>query len=158
VPPPQRVLVVGAETEAEFAYATEVGGRGHDVTVANPRATDASRAFAGGGGNFVEAGIESLPRDRTLDLIREDYPFPLGRIFGPIEEFAGERLSRLAPGGRWVVTTEAPEFAQTLEFVGRNRPGITVTVREVPTFHEGTPASEWPEELTRFIMIFERRR
>jgi len=109
--PRQNVLVVGAETEAEFGYAADVAQAGQPVTVVNPVATEQSQAFAARGGNFVQSRIEDLPANPSYTMIREDYPFPLGRAFSPTEEFAAARITRLAPGGRWVVVTEDLEFA-----------------------------------------------
>ncbi|MFC6705774.1 hypothetical protein [Flexivirga alba] len=150
----QNVLVVGAETEGEFAYAEQVAGAGQPVTVVNPTRTPQSEAFAARGGNFVEAPIESLPAEPAYTMIREDFPFPLGRVLAPTEQFAAARLARLTPGGRWVVITESSEFATTLE-AAASRQGARVTVREVPAAHEGAPASGWPRDPQRFVLIIE---
>jgi len=150
-PPPTNILVVGAEQPAEFTYATETAQRGANVTVVNPTATPASQAYAAAGGNFVQGKIEALPPGQTFNIIREDFPFPLGRAFTPTVEFAGQRMSRLAPGGHWMVVTESTEFAHTLRGVA-TRPGFSVAMTEVPLYHEATPQSPYAQEPKRFIL------
>jgi hypothetical protein len=153
---PQRVLVVGAESESEFAYASDLAMRGQQVTVVNPRTTEQAEAYIAQGGNFLKTKIELLPKDATFNLIREDYPYPLGQMFQPTTEFAEARLSRLAPGGRWVVVTESSEFAETLEGAVFGK-GVSVTKYEIPLpYHEGMPQSTWPQEANRFIFIIQR--
>lgn len=154
----QRVLVVGAETPEEFAYARSVAGRGHDVSVVNPKVTSEARAHMARGGRFRAERVEKLPREPSFDLIREDFPFPQGRALGPTESFAAERIARLAPGGRWVLLTESGEFAHTLR-AAASRLNVRVNVRQYsrfPEFHEATPASSWPRDPTRFLVVFEK--
>jgi hypothetical protein len=153
--PRQNVLVVGAERPEEFSYASEVAGRGHQVTVVNPLANAEARAYTARGGNFVEGAIEDLPAGRGFDMIREDFPFPLGRAFQPTRAFVEARLSRLSPGGRWVLVTEDADFVTTLE-AASSRPGIQSTVREFPAFHEAAPSSAYPRVSRRFLVIFEK--
>jgi hypothetical protein len=150
----QNILVVGAETAAEFAYARQAAAGNAQVTVVNPRTTAASKEFQRNGGNFVEGRIESLPRDRTYHLIREDFPYPLGRAYPPTAQFVVERLDRLAPGGRWVVVTESAEFAATVRAAAEMK-GARVTTRPIPAHHEGAPQSSYPREPTRQTMIIE---
>jgi hypothetical protein len=157
-PAPQNVLVVGAERADEFAYADDLMAHGQQVTVVNPSVTDEAQAFAERGGNFVRGRVEDLPEGQQYTMIREDFPFPLGRAFQPTAEFATARLDRLAPGGRWVVVTESSEFSATLEATVIGRPDLKVTNTEIPLFHEGTPRSDWPREARRFVLIFEPRR
>lgn len=152
---PQSVLVVGAETEAEFGYAAEVASRGHQVTVVNPLRSERAESYAKGGGSFVEKRVEDLPVTATWDLIREDFPIPLDKMWYPSKDFADARLSRLAPGGRWIVVTEKAEFADTLEAVA-TRPGFEVTRKEIPMAHEGAPQSAHPRDTTRYLLIFEK--
>jgi hypothetical protein len=155
-PAPQRILVVGAERAAEFEYATQMAGAGNDVTVVNPQATPESAAFAAQGGNFVEAGIETLPQRPGYNVVSEDFPVPIRRMFPQARDMATERISRLEPGGRWVVTTESAEFVQMLQVVGSMQ-GTNVTSHEVPRYHEATPDSpQHIVEPTRFIVIVER--
>jgi hypothetical protein len=158
-PAPQRVLVVGAEQPVEFGWAAGLQATGQDVTVVNPRTTEAARQFRQGGGNLVTGTVESLPANAAFNVIREDFPFPLGRVFQPTREFAMARISRLLPGGRWVVVTESREFATTLEAAVA---GLDVdTIRTAPPLaHEATPSSPWlPEESReRFMLVFTRRR
>ena len=155
-PNPENVLVVGAERADEFAYADELMAHGQQVTVVNPSVTDEAQAFAERGGNFVRGRVEDLPEGQQYTMIREDFPFPLGRAFQPTSEFATARLDRLAPGGRWVVVTESSEFSTTLQATTIGHPDIKVTSIEIPVFHEGTPQSAWPREARRFVLIFER--
>lgn len=152
--PAQRILVVGAERPAEFQYAREAAARGHDVTVVNPQATPESEAFAAQGGRFVNAGIETLPQRPGYHVIGEDFPVPIRGLFPRAQQFAAERVSRLEPGGRWVVATEAPEFVTVLELVGRQQ-GAQVTTHQVPRHHEATPDSPHLQDRTRFIVIVE---
>jgi hypothetical protein len=155
----QNVLVVGAERPDEFAYAAEVAGRGHNVVVINPRVTNEARQFAARGGNFVAGEIETLPRTPTFDLIREDFPNPQP-FFPATRAMASERLSRLAPGGRWIVVTEAPEeeFVSSLRAVAVQE-RAALTVRQFPAFHEGAPWSGYASYTTRrFVLIFEKAR
>lgn len=155
--PPQRVLVVGAETETEFAYATDLAKQGQQVTVVNPTATPHAQAFSQQGGNFVQSTVEKLPPGETFNLIREDFPFPLGRAFSPTAQFVDARLARLAPGGRWVVVTESSEFVTTLKAAVYGKK-VALTEYEVPLHHEGLPQSSWPRENKRFVLIFELQR
>ncbi|MDQ7802667.1 hypothetical protein Q5425_02915 [Amycolatopsis sp. A133] len=155
-PAAQNVLVVGAETAGEFGWAADVAAAGQQVTVVNPVITPEAQAYAARGGTVVRGTVESLPQRPAYTMIREDFPFPLGRMFEPTVEFATARISRLAPGGRWVVTTESVEFAETLQGVAAAQRGTSVTVREVPAHHEGAPVSQWPRDVTRFILVVEK--
>jgi hypothetical protein len=156
-PTPQRILVVGAERAEEFQYAREMAALGRDVTVVNPQATPESEAFAASGGNFVQAGIETLPQQPGYNVVSEDFPVPVRRFFPQAQAQATERISRLEPGGRWVVTTESAEYVQMLEVVGRMQ-GASVTAHEIPRHHEATPDSPHVVESTRFIVTVERPR
>src|SRR5208282_5521001 len=100
----------------------------------------------------------SLPPASRFNSIREDFPFPLGRVFEPTRAFAEARIARLAPGGRWFVTTESAEFATTLEAVVATL-DVDVVRATPPLAHEATPTSPWlPEESReRFMLIFTRR-
>ncbi len=157
-PAPQRELVVGAEQAEEFDWAAGLQAGGQDVTVANPATSRAAQQFRSGGGNLVTGGIESLPRDAGYNVIREDFPFPLGRVFQPTRAFAQERINRLLPGGRWVVATESEEFATTLEAAVTDL-DITVTRTTAPLAHERTPSSPWLPETARqrFVLVFTQR-
>jgi len=153
--PRVNVLVVGAETAEEFAYAARAASRGSSVTVVNPQATAAARTYQQAGGNFVQGRIESLPRSPTFNIIREDFPFPLGRVYSPTAEFVSERLARLAPGGRWVIVTESEEFAATIRAAAESQ-GATVTTRGFAAAHEAAPSSVYPRETSRSAVIVER--
>jgi hypothetical protein len=155
--PPQQILLVGPETPAEFSWAADVASQGHQVTAANPIVTPAARAFIERGGKFVAGPIESLPRAPTLNLIREDFPVPLARMPQPVADFATARIERLAPGGRWIVVTEAPEFATTLRYVA-DQQGMEVTRYELPAAHEAAPQSAYPRETSRVMLIIEKPR
>jgi hypothetical protein len=154
------VLFVGAERADEFADAMRLAGQGHDVIVINPRETYAAKAFRRAGGTFVRARIEQLPPACCrFDLICENYPYPSGRHYVPPRAFAVTRLSRLAPGGRWVLFTEAARYATLLKAVGdydevvqrRFRVGLSsLSSREAPR-------SAYPSAGTRFRLVFERR-
>ena len=154
---PQNVLLVGPETQAEFGWARALNIRGQGVTAANPTATPAAEAFASSGGRFFRGRIEELPAAQRFDLIREDFPVPLGRALPPTAEFARARIGRLVPGGRWVVVTEDPEFARTLRVAGEQH-GATVRYYEVPGAHEAVPLSLHPRESSRHMLIFEKPR
>ena len=95
------------------------------------------------GGDFQAMPIE-LPMRPNFNVIREDYPNPLGRIFEGNRAFVAERVGRLAPDGRWTVLTEDREWAGIVESFARER-GMTVTTHQIPTFHEATPRSTYIE-------------
>jgi hypothetical protein len=156
----QAVLFVGAEREDEFINAMRLACAGHDVIVINPRETAAARAFRRAGGTFLRARIEQLPPACCrFDVICENYPYPSGRHYVPPKAFAVSRLSRLAPGGRWVLFTEAARYATLLKAVGdydevvqrRFRVGLSSLS---PT---QAPPSAYPFASTRFRLVFERR-
>jgi hypothetical protein len=163
---PQRILLVGAETEGEFAYANQMRAAGNDVTVVNPRVSPAAESYISDGGNFVKGRIEDLHPSSTFDLIREDYPFPTGEHFQLASDFIDSRVGRLNPGGRWFVTTESGEFASTVEGVSQFK-GLDTMKFDLPAFHEGTPVpgGQWlsmdatdaarPFVSTRFALITE---
>jgi hypothetical protein len=157
----QAVLFVGAERADEFSDATRLVCQGHEVTVINPRETAAASAFRRAGGAFVRARIEQLPPACCqFDVICENYPYPSGRHYVPPRAFAVARLVRLAPGGRWVLFTEAARYASLLKAVGdydeavqgRFRVGLS------SLSPSEAPPSAYPSASTRFRLIFERRR
>ena len=149
--------MVGAERAEEFTYAQQMAALGRDVTVVNPHASPSAEAFAAAGGNFVNAGIEALPRQPGYDVLAEDFPVPIRRLLPQAEAMATERIARIAPGGRWVVATESPEFVQLLQYEA-GRQGMRVSSHEVPRHHEATPDSPHvdPRERQRFIITVER--
>jgi hypothetical protein len=156
----QAVLLVGAERADEFADATRLLCQGHDVIVINPRETAEARAFRRAGGTFLRARVEELPTACCrFDLICENYPYPSGRHYVPPRAFALTRLVRLAPGGRWVLFTEAMRYATLLKAVGdydaivqrRFRVGLS-------SLSPGeAPLSAYPSAATRYRLVFERR-
>lgn len=154
----QRILVVGPEQSHEFSWARQMSGRGHNVSAYNPEVTAEARAHMARGGNFTAERIQELPREPSFNVIREDFPFPQGRYMGSAESFAAERVARLAPGGKWYVLTEKPEFVNALRAVASEM-RVDLTVRQYtrfPEFHEATPTSPWPREPTRFVLVFEK--
>jgi hypothetical protein len=157
----QNVLFVGAERGDEFALAMRLICQGHDVIAINPRETDSARAFRRAGGKFVRARIEDLPPESCrFDLICENYPYPSGRYYVPPGAFALRRLSRLAPGGRWILVTESPRYTSLLKAVGDYddavRRNFTVTLSSLAPSE--APASLYPRRETRFRLIFQRCR
>ena len=156
-PPPRsgaRVLVVGPETEEEFAYALRVNARGGKATAVNPARTDAASRFVANGGDFVQNKVESLPQRAEFDIIREDYPYPTGNYVDT--SAANARISRLKPGGSWVVVTEKPDFADALEAAGQMQ-GATVTRSQLPPFHEGVPVSAHPRDPSRIAVVITKK-
>jgi hypothetical protein len=157
----QSVLFVGAERADEFANAMRLHRERHDVIVVNPRETAAAREFRRAGGTFLRGRVEQLPTACCrFDTICENYPYPSGRHYVPPRDFAVARLRRLAPGGRWVLFTEAARYATLLKAVGdydelvqrRFRVGLSsLSPAEAPR-------SAYPSAATRFRLIFERRR
>ena len=103
------MLVVGPETEAEFQYALDVNARGGKAIAVNPLKGAAADRFVKQGGTFVEGTVKSLPKDAVFDTIREDFPYPSGKYIDG--QMVNARLTRLRPGGGWVVVTESEEFA-----------------------------------------------
>ncbi len=126
------VLIVGTERAEEFAQAEALAGQGRDVTVVNPRATEAARGYQATGGHFHEGGIETLPQGLQYDYIREEFPQPLGRTLVGLEAVQA-RFRRLAPGGRLEIVTEAnaEEFRRLFDMVGESEYGCSVTTREL---------------------------
>jgi hypothetical protein len=156
----QSVLFVGAERADEFADAMRLVCEGHDVIVINPRETAAARSFRRAGGTFVRAWVEQLPTACCrFDVICENYPYPSGRHYVPPRDFALARLARLAPGGRWVLFTEAARYATLLKAVGDYdvdvQGGFRVGLSSLSP--EQAPPSVYPSASTRFRLIFERR-
>jgi hypothetical protein len=154
------VLFVGAERADEFADAMRLAGQGHDVIVINPRETYAAKAFRRAGGTFVRARIEQLPPACCrFDLICENYPYPSGRHYVPPRAFAVTRLSRLVPGGRWVLFTEAARYATLLKAIGDYDEVVQRRFRVgLSSLSPGeAPHSAYPSAGTRFRLVFERR-
>jgi hypothetical protein len=154
-----QMLFVGSERPEEFREALKLATDGHAVLVVNPRETDAAKSFQLAGGKFLRARIEDLsPHCRGFELIREHYPYPSGRHYVPPKAFALARLRRLAPGGRWILYTEANRFATLLKaavdfdsrFIGR----FTAELSRIP--FDSAPASHYPATHARFRMIFRR--
>ena len=159
--PPQNVLLVGAERRDEFADAMRLVCQGHNITVVNPRKTAAARDFQSRGGTFIRARVEQLPPAcRCYDVICENYPYPSGEHYVPPRAFAFARLSRLTPGGRWILFTEGVRFATLLKAVADYDEAVQGKFRlrfsRVPP--EDAPPSSYPPVDTRFRLIFERRR
>jgi hypothetical protein len=157
--PLQNVLFVGAERRDEFAHAMRLICQGHDVIAINPRETASARAFRRAGGRFIRARIEDLPRESCrFDLICENYPYPSGRYYVPPRAFALRRLSRLAPGGRWILVTESPRYASLLKAVGDYDDAVRARFRSTlsPLSTDEAPASLYPRGETRFRLIFQR--
>ncbi len=148
--PGMRVLVVGPETEAEFAYARTVNLNGGKSIAVNPVKTPAADRFAASGGEFVQGKIETLPKDAPFDFIREDFPYPTGSYIDMAS--ASERITRLKSGGSWVVTTEKADFADALETAATLQ-GAKTMRREIPLAHEATPTSEHPRDALRIILV-----
>jgi hypothetical protein len=156
----QAVLYVGAERVDEFADAMRLVREGHDVIVINPRETAPARAFRRGGGTFVRARVEQLPMACCrFDVICENYPYPSGQHYVPPRTFAMARLSRLGPGGRWVLFTEAVRYATLLKAIGDYDEGVQRSFRVglSSLAHTEAPPSAYPSAGTRFRLIFERR-
>jgi hypothetical protein len=156
----QAVLFVGAERADEFADATRLVCQGHDVIVINPRETAAARAFRSAGGTFVRTRVEQLPAACCrFDVICENYPYPSGRYYVPPRIFALARLARLAPGGRWVLFTEAARYATLLKAVGDYDEVVQRRFRVgLSSLSPGeAPLSAYPYAGTRFRLVFERR-
>jgi hypothetical protein len=157
--PAPNVLFVGAERGDEFAHAMRLICQGHDVIAINPRETASARAFRRAGGRFIRARIEDLPPESCrFDLICENYPYPSGRYYVPPRAFALRRLSRLAPGGRWILVTESPRYASLLKAAGDYDDAVqrnfTVTLSSLAP--DKAPASLYPRGESRFRLTFQR--
>lgn len=149
------VLVVGAETNAEFAYAKQVNKQGGSAVVANPHLTDEALSFQKSGGNFFKGKVEDLPAGKHFDLIREDFPYPTGRVIQPAKELVESRMNRLNEGGTWVVVTEKSDFVKTLEVAAIDA-GVNVSVNQIPAHHEATPQSIHPRDPNRYVLTFSK--
>jgi hypothetical protein len=148
------VLIVGPESEEEFAYGLKVNAQGGKATAVNPVRTDAAGRYVNKGGEFVQGKVENLPQRAEYDIIREDYPYPTGNYLDIPS--ANARISRLKPGGSWVVMTEKPEFADALEAAAKTQ-GAAVTRRELPPFHEGVPVSPHPQDHSRIVVVITKK-
>lgn len=159
--PPRSVLLIGPERPDEFADALWLARQGHNVTVVNPKETSASKKYMKEGGIFVRARVEELPRICSrFHLICENYPYPSGEQYVPPRAFALARLSRLAPGGRWVLFTEAVRFATLLKgVVDYNddlRSQFSCSFSSLSPCQ--APPSAYPPTDTRLRLVFKRRR
>jgi hypothetical protein len=158
---PQSVVFVGAERGDEFARAMRLACQGHDVITINPRETASARAFRRAGGRFIRAKLQDLPPECCrFDLICENYPYPSGRHYVPPRVFALARLSRLKPGGRWVLVTESPRYASLLKAVGDYDGVVRARFRSTltPLSLDEAPSSVYPRADTRFRLVFRRCR
>jgi hypothetical protein len=155
----KRVLLVGAETPDEFRDAATLVRKGHVVVIVNPRVSRPARLFRAAGGWFMPARLEHLPVSLgRFDLICENYPYPSGRYSVPARTFAGERLARLARGGRWILFTENSRYARELKRAVESGPHAgCFSVRISRLAEELAPASLYPPVRTRFRLTFERR-
>jgi hypothetical protein len=159
--PTQNVLFVGAERRDEFAHAMRLTCQGHDVMAINPRETASAKAFRRSGGRFIRARVEDLPPESwRFDLICENYPYPSGRHYVPPRAFALARLSRLKPGGRWILVTESPRYASLLKGVGDYDDAVRARFRSTlsPLLIDEAPPSSYPRAQTRFQLTFQRCR
>lgn len=157
--PAQNVLFVGAERQDEFADAMRLVCQGHDVTVANPRVTPAAKRFIADGGRFIRTRIEELPPAcGCFDVIYENYPYPSGQHYVPPRAFALARLSRLAPGGRWILFTEAIRCVTLLKAVADYDLGVQGRFRATlsSVSPSEAPPSTCPPVSSRFRLIFKR--
>ena len=155
------VLFVGPETPEEFVEAQQLWSRGYAVLAINPRETGAARNFRDAGGKFLSTRIEDLSRRfGPFDLIRENYPYPSGRQYVPTEPFAQARLSRLAPGGRWVLYTESARLAGRLKAVIERcsiwAKQFAAQLKRIPC--EAAPPSHYPPTDVRYQLIVRRSR
>jgi hypothetical protein len=157
--PVKNVLFVGAERGDEFAHAMRLICQGDDVIAINPRETASAKAFRRAGGNFIRGRIEELPpKSCRFDLICETYPYPSGRHYVPPRTFALARLSRLKPGGRWILVTESPRYVSLLKAVGDYDDDVRAryrsTVSALPK--DEAPPSSYPRADTRFRLTVQR--
>ena len=153
------VLLVGAERGDEFADALRLVHRGYDVTAVNPRVTPAARRFVATGGTVLQARLEELPREcGRYEMICENYPYPSGHHYVPPRPFALARLLRLAPGGRWILHTEAVRFATLIKAAIDHertlRDHFVVTLSNVDP--DTAPLSHYPAVKDRFRLVVER--
>jgi len=155
-----RILFVGSERPEEFREALKFRSEGHAVLVVNPRASDSARNFQLAGGRFLRARVEELvPLCGGFDLIYENYPYPSGKNYIPPKPFVLARLQRLAPGGQWILHTEAVRFATLLKgVVDYDLSLVThfrVSLTRIPL--DDAPPSDYPATGVRYRLIFRRR-
>ncbi len=149
-----RVLLVGPETEAEFDYARSVMGNGGKVTAVNPVRSPAAERFIAEGGDFVQGNVGSLSAQAEFDIIREDFPYPTGNYIDVGQSAA--RITRLRPGGAWVVVTEATDYADTLEVAAQLNKASKVLRRMFLAADESAPESLHPRALSRTALVITR--
>jgi hypothetical protein len=151
--PGLKVLIVGPETQAEFAYARKIMLDGGQVTCVNPVKSPAAERFIAEGGDFFQGEVSKLPGGKQFDIIREDFPFPTGKYIDVAQ--TSVRINRLRPGGSWVVVTEKADFAATLEAAAAMNKA-KVFRRAIPAAHEGAPVSSHPRDIERIALIITR--
>jgi hypothetical protein len=149
-----RVLLVGPETEAEFDYARSVMANGGRVTAVNPVRSPAAERFIAEGGHFVQGEVGSLSPKAEFDIIREDFPYPTGNYIDPGESAA--RITRLKPGGAWVVVTEATDYANTLVAAAELNKASNVLRAMFLAADEAAPVSAHPRALSRTALVITR--
>lgn len=154
-----RILFVGSERPEEFREVLRLGSEGHSVLVVNPRETDSARNFRLAGGKFLQTRIEELSRLCSgFDVIHENYPYPSGRQYVPPKPFALARLLRLAPGGQWILHTEAVRFATLVKAVVDYDPDLLARFRawlsRIPL--DQAPPSHYPTTDVRYRLVFRR--
>jgi hypothetical protein len=76
----------------------------------------------------------------------------------PPRAFALARLSRLAPGGRWILVTESPRYASLLKAVGDYDDAVRARFRSTLSSlaPDKAPASLYPRGESRFRLTFQR--
>ena len=144
-----KILIVGAESDLEFANASELSARGNSVTVVNPLETEPASAYQARGGDFRPINVEDVPE--KFDYVHENYPQPIlpGTSVGL--DAAAARLNTLEPGGVLTTITENRDLADTYR-IAAERAGMSFSQSEVVT---NLPESPWvdPGEPRFFILI-----
>ena len=69
------------------------------------------------------------------------------------------RLSRLRPGGRWILITESPRYASLLKAVGDYDDAVRARFRSTRSVlsTDEAPPSSYPRADTRYRLIFRGR-
>ena len=144
-----KILIVGAESDLEFANASELSARGNTVTVVNPLETEPASAYQARGGDFRPINVQDV--QEKFDYVHENYPQPIFPGTPEGIDLAEARLNTLEPGGVLTTITENPDLADTYK-IAAERAGMSFSQSEVVT---NLPASPWvgPGEPRFFILI-----
>lgn len=141
-----RLLMVGAESPAEFSWLTAQEAT-YETTAVNIARSPAATAYEANGGRFIEGGVETL--NETFAWTHESFPQPLGRTLDAFNA-SQARLSTLQPGGRLTILSENQELLELYEgFAATPQSPFTATRSLFTPSHPA--AATLPPGTSRFV-------